>query len=57
MQTWSNVKKQKSPPTINELIEQILSTKREKSQKGIDFFAERKDAEMHQQKMQKKKER
>ena len=33
---------------MNELIDGILKKKKEKSQKGIDFFEERKNAEMNQ---------
>ena len=57
MQTWSQVKKLKSPPSINELIDGILKTKKEKSSKGIDFIEEKKKNEMQQAKQQKKAQR
>ena len=38
MQTWSEVKKDKSPPSMNELIEEMLKAKKTQ---GKDIFEEK----------------
>ena len=54
MQTWSQVKSDKKPPSMNELIEEML-----KAQKagGKDIFEERQNAEALEKKLAAKRER
>ena len=40
MQTWSKIKEGKSPPSMNDLIENIVKTNKEKKGGG-NFFEER----------------
>jgi len=56
MQTWSSIKSDRSPPSMNELIEGILKQSKDKGKNG-DFFAEQQDKEIKEKKMAKKKER
>merc|ERR1711881_526680 len=50
MQTWSQIKKEKSPPSMNDLIDGILKKKRDSQGQGRDFKKEKQENEALQKK-------
>ena len=54
MQTWSQVKSDKRPPSMNELIEEMLKAKKVQ---GKDIFEEKQNQEALEKKMEAKRER
>ena len=54
MQTWSQVKSDKRPPSMNELIEEMLKAKKVQ---GKDIFEEKQNQEALEKKMEAKKQR
>ena len=57
MQSWSEVKKKNKPPSLNEMIEDLLKKKREGKKKDVNYEVEEKQKEILRQKLLRKRER
>lgn len=57
MQSWSEVKKKNKPPSLNEMIDDLLRKKREGKKSDNNFEMEEKQKELLRQKMLRKQER
>ena len=56
MQTWSQVKAEKKPPGMNDLIDEMLKRRNDNGGDG-DIFSEKQNAELLEKKMQRRRER